>query len=120
MSRSVLGFRQVLTVIVLLYLCCQPSVTGSSRLVVHDVPVTVVPRRLWNEFDEPAMPDFDVSVYMPPLKVVRNVVDRMKNLGNYMAISANRCGEMKLKVETDMVTVATHFADLEHPQWSEF
>ena len=27
---------------------------------------------------------FQVSVYMPSLKVVRNVVDRMKNLSNFL------------------------------------
>ena len=38
----------------------QPSLTGHSRVVTHDVPVGVVPRRLWNDFAEPEMPDFDV------------------------------------------------------------
>jgi len=46
--------------------CClpllmQPSLSAGSRVVVHDVPVNVVPRRLWAEFEEPNMPDFDVS-----------------------------------------------------------
>ncbi len=34
-------------------------------------------------------------------------------------LSANRKGEMVLKVETDLATVATHFKDLEHPAWSK-
>jgi len=38
----------------------QPSLTGHSRVVMHDVPVGVVPRRLWNDYAEPKMPDFDV------------------------------------------------------------
>ena len=38
----------------------QPSLTGHSRIVTHDVPVGVVPRRLWNDYAEPEMPDFDV------------------------------------------------------------
>ena len=61
---------------------------------------------------------FQVSIYMPPMKLLRNVVDRMKNLSNFVSISANQRGEMKVKVETDQVTVATHFKDLDHPTWS--
>ena len=30
-------------------------------MVVHDVPVNVIPRRLWDEYEEPEMPRFDVS-----------------------------------------------------------
>ena len=38
----------------------QPSLTGHSKVVTHDVPVGVVPRRLWGDLAEPEMPDFDV------------------------------------------------------------
>lgn len=61
--------------------------------------------------------NFQVSVYMPPLKLLRNVVDRMKNLSNFVLLSANQCGQMKIKVETDLVTVTTYFNDLDHPTW---
>merc|ERR1712038_459018 len=65
------------------------------------------------------MPDFDVSIYMPDLKILRNVIDRMKNLSNYVVISANQQGDMKLQVETDLATIATHFKHLEHPTWKD-
>lgn len=39
----------------------QPTLSSISRVVTHDVPVDVIPRRLWHEFKEPSMPDFDVS-----------------------------------------------------------
>ena len=54
---------------------------------------------------------------MPPLKTLRNVVDKMKNLSNHVIISANQSGEMKLRIETDLVNVATHFRDLQNPTW---
>ena len=38
-----------------------PSQMSNSRVVVHDVPVQVIPKRLWEDYDEPPMPDFDVS-----------------------------------------------------------
>lgn len=94
-----------------------PSLTGHSRVVTHDVPVGVVPRRLWSDLAEPEMPDFDASIYMPALRVLRNIVDRMKNLSNFVRVSANNAGEMKFCVETDLVTVSTYFHDLDRPMW---
>ncbi|XP_067341545.1 checkpoint protein HUS1 isoform X3 [Channa argus] len=96
-----------------------PTLSSSSRVVTHDVPVDVIPRRLWHEFKEPNMPDFDVSIYLPPLKTMKNVVDRMKNLSNFLVIEANLSGEMNLKIETDLVSVTTHFKDLGNPPWGD-
>lgn len=39
----------------------KPSLSSVSRVVTHDIPVDVIPRRLWHDFREPSMPDFDVS-----------------------------------------------------------
>lgn len=38
----------------------QPSIIGMQRTVVHDIPVAVVPERLWANYQEPDMPDIDV------------------------------------------------------------
>ncbi|KAI1243010.1 hypothetical protein IHE44_0000576 [Lamprotornis superbus] len=70
-----------------------PSLSSSSRIVTHDIPVGVIPRRMWNDFREPSVPDFDV-------------------------IEANLSGEMNLKIETDLVSVTTHFKDLGNPPWA--
>ncbi|XP_028289841.1 checkpoint protein HUS1 isoform X2 [Gouania willdenowi] len=91
-----------------------PTLSSVSRVVTHDVPVEVIPRRLWHELKEPSVPDFHVSIYLPPLKTMKNVVDRMKNLSNFLA---NLNGEMNLKIETDLVSVTTHFKDLGNPPW---
>ncbi|XP_062377107.1 checkpoint protein HUS1 isoform X2 [Sardina pilchardus] len=96
-----------------------PSLSSVSRIVTHDIPVDVIPRRMWHDFKEPSMPDFDVSIYLPPLKTMKSVVDRMKNLSNYLVIEANLSGEMNLKIETDLVSVTTHFKDLGNPPWGD-
>ncbi|XP_064908241.1 checkpoint protein HUS1 isoform X2 [Columba livia] len=70
-----------------------PSLSSSSRIVTHDIPVGIIPRKLWNDFREPSVPDFDV-------------------------IEANLSGEMNLKIETDLVSVTTHFKDLGNPVWA--
>ncbi|XP_071392740.1 checkpoint protein HUS1 isoform X1 [Centroberyx affinis] len=96
-----------------------PTLSSVSRVVTHDLPVDVIPRRLWHEFKEPSMPDFQVSIYLPPLKTMKNVVDRMKNLSNFLVMEANLSGEMNLKIETDLVSVTTHFKDLGNPPWGD-
>ncbi|KAM6953285.1 checkpoint protein HUS1 isoform 1-T2 [Aplochiton taeniatus] len=96
-----------------------PTLSTVSRVVMHDIPVAIIPRRLWSDFKEPNMPDFDVSIYLPPLKIMKNVVDRMKNLSNFLVIEANLNGEMNLKIETDLVSVTTHFKDLGNPPWGD-
>ncbi|XP_069715809.1 checkpoint protein HUS1 isoform X1 [Phaenicophaeus curvirostris] len=94
------------------------SLSNSSRIVTHDIPVAVIPRRLWNDFREPSVPDFDVSIYLPALKTMKSVVERMKNLSNSIVIEANLSGEMNLKIETALVCVTTHFKDLGNPPWA--
>ncbi|XP_052398164.1 checkpoint protein HUS1 [Carassius gibelio] len=96
-----------------------PSLSSVSRVVTHDIPVDVIPRRLWHDFREPQMPDFDVSIYLPPLKTLKSVVDRMKNLSNSLVLEANLNGEMNLKIDTDLVSVTTHFKDLGNPPWGD-
>ncbi|MEQ2198517.1 hypothetical protein XENOCAPTIV_013991, partial [Xenoophorus captivus] len=60
-----------------------------------------------------------VSIYLPPLKTMKNVVDRMKNLSNFLVVEANLNGEMNLKIETDLVSATTHFKDLGNPPWGK-
>lgn len=94
-----------------------PTVGSHQRLAVHDIPITIIKRRNWADYAEPEMPNFDVSIAMPTLKLLKNVVDKMKNISNFVVLSANQSGEMKLSVETDMVAVNTHFRDLFNPTW---
>ncbi|XP_059828439.1 checkpoint protein HUS1 [Hypanus sabinus] len=96
-----------------------PSLSHHSRIVTHDIPVSIIPRKLWNDFEEPSVPDFDVSIYLPVLKTMKSVVERMKNLSNHIVIEANQNGEMNLKIDTDLVSVTTHFKELGNPPWVE-
>ena len=54
-----------------------------SRVVTHDIPVEVIPKRLWNDFKEPSMPDFDVRDF------VRGF---LKPSGSHIMFSADRSG----------------------------
>ncbi len=90
---------------------------GPGRICVHDVPISLIPRRLWPDLAEPEMPEFDVSVYFPQdLKQLKHMVERYKSLGGKFTVHANRNGHLKLALETDEVQVITHFKDLEMPR----
>ncbi|XP_035561261.1 checkpoint protein HUS1 isoform X10 [Canis lupus dingo] len=60
------------------------SVSSSSRVVTHDIPVKVIPRKLWKDLQEPTIPDSDVSIYLPALKTMKSIVEKMKNISNHL------------------------------------
>ncbi|XP_023570304.1 checkpoint protein HUS1 isoform X2 [Octodon degus] len=91
------------------------SVSSSSRIVTHDIPIKVIPRRLWKDLQEPSVPDADVSIYLPALKTMKSVVEKMKNISNHLVMEANLSGDLNLKIETELVCVTTHFRDLGNP-----
>ncbi|ESN99016.1 hypothetical protein HELRODRAFT_186499 [Helobdella robusta] len=93
----------------------QPTLSGTSRKVMHDSAVELIERKFWGDFAEPLLPQFGVSIYMPPLKIVKNVIERMKNLSNHVIVGANHEGEMVFKIEKDLVNVSTHFENLTYP-----
>ncbi|XP_024418829.1 checkpoint protein HUS1 isoform X3 [Desmodus rotundus] len=92
-----------------------PSASNSSRMVTHDIPIKVIPRKLWKNLQEPAVPDSDVSIYLPVLKTMKSVVEKMKNISNHLIIEANLNGDLNLKIESELVCVTTHFKDLGNP-----
>ncbi|XP_016044295.1 checkpoint protein HUS1 isoform X2 [Erinaceus europaeus] len=91
------------------------SASNSSRIVTHDIPIKVIPRKLWRDLQEPTIPAAEVSIYLPLLKTMRSVVEKMKNISNHLIIEANLNGQLNLKIETELVCVTTHFKDLGNP-----
>lgn len=97
----------------------QPSFSEHARIVVHDVPVLPLPRRQWHLYQEPEMPHFTASIYLPPLKKLRHVVERMKTLSPSLTLSANRKGTLVLSVTSSTASVSTYFRNLNTPTWGE-
>jgi len=96
-----------------------PSLMSSSRAVTHDIPVHVIPRQSWKDYQEPEMPNFHVCLCMPPLSKLKNITERLKNLSHYLKICGNQKGYMMLQVETELVTARTSFQGLEVPEFDE-
>merc|ERR1712126_139389 len=87
-----------------------PSLTMHTR---NDVHVAVIPSRFWEDFQKPLLPNYDIRITVPQLRILKNVVERMKNISGYMVISATKDGEIRFKVETDEVSATTHFKNME-------
>ncbi|XP_046972620.1 checkpoint protein HUS1 [Vanessa cardui] len=88
------------------------STSQQTRQVTHDIPVIVVPRKLWSEFQEPRVPQPDISIELPTLKQLRTTVDRMRTMSPEIVIRASSEGRLTLQIKTSMAKVSTRFRDL--------
>lgn len=83
-----------------------------SSQVVHDIPVEVISRKHWSDYEEPRFNDFHVSIQMPNLKALRNIVERLRNMSHNLIVSANKAGRLTFQIKTNVVNVSCHFTDL--------
>jgi len=74
---------------------------------------------MWLDYEEPDIPEFHVSLCVPPLKKLKTIAEQLKNMSSYVMISCNQEGNMDLKVESPLVTVVTHFHNLEVPNYED-
>jgi len=95
------------------------AATSLSRTCVHDIPVQVLPRKVWSDYQEPPMPHFDVSICLPELKKLRHLTDRYKVLGQAVTVTASKQGKLSLKVESDEGVFSTHYPDLRAPMFRD-
>lgn len=56
-----------------------------------------------------------MHILLPPLKVLRPIVDRLKNISDNITIWGNMAGRLSLRIDTATTTVDTDFRNLEHP-----
>jgi HUS1 checkpoint protein len=90
--------------------------TDRISYINHDVPIRLLSAGQLEQLVEPDVPDPDVHIVMPPLKLVRNVVERMKNMSDVLTIEANMDGMLMLSIDTELVTVSTFYRNLIHLQ----
>ncbi|KAJ2158153.1 Checkpoint protein hus1 [Coemansia sp. RSA 552] len=90
------------------------SSTGRELTLTQDVPVRVLTPMQMDAIREPMVPDGQVHIMMPPLNSVRSIAERIKAMGDRVAVSANREGEATLRVSNDLVETTTFFRGLEN------
>ncbi|VDM19556.1 unnamed protein product [Hydatigera taeniaeformis] len=96
----------------------QASISGRSRAVWHFVPVHILPLRLWSDFEETPDPDFDLSIFLPPVKNLRLFVDRMKHFARFLTIRATGGGDLYLEINMEtLARVRLTFKGLRARDW---
>ncbi|KAJ2692089.1 Checkpoint protein hus1 [Coemansia sp. RSA 1285] len=90
------------------------STTGREITLCQDVPVRVMTPLQMEAIREPLVPDSQVHIMMPPLNSLRSIAERIKSMGDRVAVSANREGAMKIRVANDLVDITAFFRGLEN------
>ncbi|KAL5110336.1 Checkpoint protein HUS1 [Taenia crassiceps] len=96
----------------------QASISGRSRTVWHFIPVHILPLRLWSNFEDTPDPDFDLSIFLPPVKNLRLFVDRMKHFARFLTIRATGGGDLHLEINMEtLASVRLTFRGLRARDW---
>lgn len=96
------------------------TIDNPSMKIAQEIPVMTLSASQLEGLTEPSMPEPNVWILMPQLKLVQRVIDRMKNMSNILKIEANQAGQLVFSIETDLVTVSTFHKNLTNPQLSLF
>eukprot|EP01127_Copromyxa_protea_P018921 TRINITY_DN6046_c0_g1_i2.p1 TRINITY_DN6046_c0_g1~~TRINITY_DN6046_c0_g1_i2.p1 ORF type:complete len:273 (-),score=30.40 TRINITY_DN6046_c0_g1_i2:23-841(-) len=86
-----------------------------SMTITQEIPIQIISPAQLAAFTEPTLPDPEVYIMMPGLKSLRSVIERMKNIDDFLVIQANMAGELTFKVQTEVVSIATFYRKLDHP-----
>jgi HUS1 checkpoint protein len=84
--------------------------------IVHDVPLGMMTAGDMRNYQEPDMPAPGVEVYLPPIKVFRNVVDRLKNIMSHVTMRATMNGELSFTVDPVSLDAEIVFRNLKTVQ----
>jgi HUS1 checkpoint protein len=86
----------------------------NSRTVTHDIPIKILgqSRISPDDYQEPSIDKTTLSIHMPPLKLLKHMIERMKCLSEFVYLEATNSGTLTLKVEADSVSVCTYFRNM--------
>jgi len=95
------------------------NMNAQTRVLTHEVGVHVIPKRNWVTDADCQNPRYDVSLWLPPIRTLKNVVDKMKNMSQHVILIAEKFNDelacLKLNVENEFVSITTTFNDLRRP-----
>lgn len=86
----------------------------NSRAITHDIPVKIISlsKISLNDYQEPSVNRTTLSIQLPPLKLLKHMIERMKCLSEFVYLEATHKGTLTLKIEADSVSVSTYFKNL--------
>src|SRR3989338_7389604 len=83
----------------------------------QDIPIELVSQVASRQ--PPEAPEPLVHIVLPPLKQLRTVIERMKQLADHLTIKANMDGMLIVEIDTDFVHVSTTYCNLPHFQLAD-
>ena len=95
--------------------CRHVSASGDMYSVTQDVPVELLTASEQALYAEPDLANPEVDLLFPSLLHVRNVLDRMRSLSDILHIEAHSDGRLSFHIQSDLVSVATHYSSLPRP-----
>ncbi|KAH8264531.1 hypothetical protein KR038_009614 [Drosophila bunnanda] len=90
----------------------QSSSSSEAREVVHDVPVTIIPASDWSAYVVPRVPNSQLALSLPSLRLLRSLIDKLKNISPSLEFQASFDGELSVIATSEMSTVTSRFQKL--------
>jgi len=98
------------------------NIHAQSRVLTHEVGVHVIPKRNWISDEDCQNPRYDLSLWLPPMRTLKNVADKMKNMSQHVILIAEKLAGyqnqacLKLNAENEFVSITTTFNELRMPE----
>ncbi|KAF7732489.1 splicing factor 3a, subunit 1 [Apophysomyces ossiformis] len=92
------------------------NIVGSTCPVNCETFVTLLSPEQMNRIQEPVVTAPNVNILLPDLMALKQQTLRLQTFSEFMAISANKSGQLKLGIETDMATMELKFTHLDNPK----
>ncbi|KAF2077778.1 hypothetical protein CYY_000899 [Polysphondylium violaceum] len=88
--------------------------TQQSVILIQEIPIVLLTQQQMAQINEPQLPDPDVNIFLPNLKTLQNIIDKMKNISDELCITISNNSELKLAVETNAGSISTFYQGLTH------
>ncbi|XP_016987708.1 checkpoint protein HUS1 [Drosophila rhopaloa] len=88
------------------------SSSTEAREVVHDVPVSIIPASDWPAYVVPKVPNSQLVLSLPTLRLLRSLIDKLKNVSPSLEFQVNIDGELNVIATSEMSTVTSRFQKL--------
>jgi len=92
---------------------------GSTDRPRHDiwqhVPVRVLNAEQIDSLRLPELAAAKVEIFLPPLRELRSIVERMRGISAHVTLSADMAGHLEVEFQSPLVSATTHYQGLQHP-----
>ena len=90
------------------------AVSGPDRIVSHELPVNIYNNQLIISNDAivatPQDPACDVTIVVSSLRILKNVIERIRNVGHVVTLSYSKnSGAFECSMSNDQVSIKTRF-----------